>query len=315
MISFTVATYPEEPPLGRTRQGGKLFKYHWHSYNPKHKPMSDKASDGEREAAHAADDAAWLNAVMSGMSDELEAKSTTGNTGFDPNGYVPMLYNISFFHNEDKNKIKTYVNSDFGTSISQNFITWSGFGTDIIQKVTEDSIWKELTFEEYQTEMNKFLMDLEFQVGGSEDKDKIVDTITICPPEIASGFSQNFGQAVTGYLNFTDMNSSYMINKFGMEMAEKVSNTSWAEGGQVIEQSNYIMANATTTNSSGGRIPRTYGSNTQNAADTSLGRTIYRDITSLVKAYYNDRILRGFKATGGVKYNEIWDYIKRIRLI
>lgn len=311
MISFTVATYPEEPPLGRTRQGGKLFKYHWHSYNPKHKPMSDKASDGEREAAHVADDAAWLNAVMSGMSDELEAKSTTGNTGFDPNGYVPMLYNRSFFHNEDKNKIKTYVNSDFGTSISQNFITWSGFGTDIIQKVTEDSIWKELTFEEYQTEMNKFLMDLEFQVGGSEDKDKIVDTITICPPEIASGFSQNFGQAVTGYLNFTDMNSSYMINKFGMEMAEKVSNTSWAEGGQVIEQSNYIMANATTTNSSGGGIPRTYGSNTQNAADTSLGRTIYRDITSLVKAYYNDRILRGFKATGGVKYNEIWDYIKK----
>ena len=273
--------------------------------------MANVTGDGARAASHAAEDKSMLDAIMYG-DDDVYADENTDNISFDPNDYTPMLYDRKFFSKEDDNNIKTCLSGDFGLSVTQNFLSWGGFGEDIVQRVTEDSIWKELTFEEYKSEMSKFIMNLEFQVGGYEDKHKIVDTISICPPEIAAGFSQNYGQAITGLLNYTDMNTSYSINKYGMEFADKISDTSWASGGQVIEQSyDDFNSNASGSGSTGGYSNREKpkGVNVTNSAQTTLGSNITRDITKLVKEYYDDRVLRGFKATGGLKYTEIWDYV------
>lgn len=307
-LTFSISGYPEEPPLGRTRQGGKIFTKHWHPYVPELKPCANASTPAERRAIHDAEDKQMLNDIM-GWSDDVDAEETTNNAAFDPNDYTPMLYNRRVFSNEDELNISIYYCDNFGVDINQNYITWSGYGEDIIQTVTEDSIWKELTFEEYANEMNSFLMDIEIQVGGSEDKHKVIDTITTCPPEIASGFAQNFGQAITGLFNYTNLNSSHIINKFGMEFAEKNVDSSWASGGQVIEQSDNIFAN-TTSGSGQGTSARTSGVNTLNRSNTSLGGDIVVDITDLVKDYYNDRILRGFEATGGLKYEEVWNFIK-----
>ena len=279
---FNMSYQPDCPPVGRTQKGGPMHDKHWHSFTSKNFERGFGQNHEEYDRKMLADVMGW--------SDEVTEEGNSGGGGLTDELYVPLNYEGTQFIGGD-NIISKYEDKTFGFGTTQNWLEWGGFGKDIIQKVTEESIWKKYTFEEFKKIEGQYTYDVGFQIGDPTEQGSVQGTVSYMPKPIADGLINNLGQAITGMFDLSGLNSSGIFDKDGMDFAEKTINTDWAEGGQVIVQSE--------------------GSSVINNTVAALGVTNKIDITNLVKEYYNNRIDREFNATTGIPYSGIWEWIKK----
>ena len=284
IIEFTPTEFPDCPPIGRAEKGGPLHDKHWHSFTiPQFREAMGKDHDTY--------DWEILRGIM-GWSDDISADGNTGGESLGNGEYVPTNYNGLQFVNGD-NVISKYNDEDFGFGTNQSWLSWDGFGSDIIKIATEESIWKKYTFDEFKDIEDSYTYDLDVEVGDPSDENSVQDSFSVMPKPIADGLLNNEGQSIPGMFDLSGLNSSGMFDKNGIEFAEKTINTDWAEGGQVIIQE--AAKGATGSNGV-----------TANADTASLGTTYQLDITKLVKSYYDSRVSREFYAQGGFSYEQIY---------
>jgi hypothetical protein len=297
-IYYTPSYYPEAPPLGRVRAGGPLYEYHWHSFPPSAWPATLMGK------GHASYDADTMNDIMHPQvrpQSEVEASGNTYNNSSVGDGIYKSCLHSNVPYSVSNSTIAQYVDEQFGFETSQSWLTWNGFGTDLVKTKTEEAIWKKYTFQEFNDTINKFASDVDIKIGDVTKPSGIRHTITVAPPELTDGFINNAGQAITNMFDFSGINTSKVINKEGMDFAEKNSSANWATGGQVIIQSNNEVKTQSSSSAKGiDNISR---------INTCLGVEQVIDITKLVKEYYNERIKRNFTANGGISYSGLKDYI------
>lgn len=286
-IYFTPCYYPDEPPVGRTQKGGPMHDKHWHSFTANNFEMATKQNHDEYDRKMLDDVMGWSNNVI--------VNGNSGGEGLSDGGYIPTNYNGEQFVDGDS-VISKYNEESFGFGVSQGWLSWNGFGEDIVQKVTEESIWKKYTFDEFKNIENQFSLNINFEVGDPTEEGSIQDCVTVIPPGIVDGFLNNAGQAITNMFDLSGLNSSNIYDKNGLDFADKVVNNDWAEGGQIIIQEDGGVDTAV------------------NSSDSSYGKESIFDITSLVKKYYDDRVERSFKAELGTAYNEIYNYILKNKI-
>lgn len=277
---FNMTYQPDCPPVGRTQKGGPMHSRHWHSFTSN----TFEAGMGENHDEY---DRKMLADVMGWSDDVAEEGNPNGETLTDGN-YIPLNYDGEQYVGGE-GVISKYEDTTFGFGITQNWLEWKGYGEDIIQKATEESIWKKYTFEEFKTIENQYTYDVEFEIGDPTEEGSVQGTVTYMPKPIADGLINNLGQGITNMFNLSGLNSSGIFDKNGMEFAEKTVNTDWAEGGQVIIQSD--------------------GGSVLNNTVAALGVANKIDVTDLVKGLYNNRIDREFEASTGTAYSGIWDWI------
>lgn len=292
------AVFPDEPPLGRTNAGGPLHDKHWHSITPENWVGGKEAHDESDRIA--------IDAIMYG--DSVDEQGASQGNDFSEGEYWPVLYESEMFAGGNK-VISQYVEKHFGWKTIQDFLEWKGFGEDLIQKYTEEEIWKKYTFQEFNDLVDGYTYDIGIEIGDPSEKNSVQDTITVIPKEVADGLINNEGQAIPGMFNLAGLNTSLVYNKWGMPNAEKKYNSDWAEGGQVVIQSS-VKTHAD-DGGSGGSDGMNSGADTLNGKYAGEGKTYSWDATEYVKGYYNDRVARAFEAQGGIAYSEIWDYVKK----
>lgn len=280
ILSFGMSYQPDCPPVGRTSKGGPMHDKHWHSFTS----YTFENGMGQKHADY---DKKMLDDVM-GWSDDVVESGLSGGSSLSDGSYIPINYNGMQYTGGD-NVISQYSDDTFGFGITQSWLEWGGFGEDIVQKVTEESIWKKYTFEEFKNIENQYIYDVDFEIGNPTEPESVRGTVSYMPKSISDGLINNIGQGITNMFNFSGLNNSGLFNKDGMDIAEKSINSDWAEGGQIIIQDD-----------SGTVINRDV---------SALGASQEIDVTSLVKKYYNERISRDFIAKAGLAYNEIWGYI------
>lgn len=284
IITFTPMEFPDCPPIGRTQKGGPIHKNHWHSFTGANfeKAMGQNHGDYDKQ---------MLDSVM-GWSDDVDSEGNSGGENLDDGNYIPTNYEGEQFVGGDK-VLSQYVDTKFGFGMSQSWLSWGGYGEDLVQTVTEESIWKNYTFNEFKNLENKYTYDLNVKIGFETDEDFIEDHFTVIPKAIADGLLNNEGQAIPNMFNLSGLNSSGYYNRNGLEFAEKKINTDWAEGGQVIVQETFSP-----------------GDTTYNVTmSQSLGTPIEKDITKMVQRLYDTRIAREFYAYGGTAYSGIYNEI------
>jgi hypothetical protein len=288
ILSFGMSYQPDCPPVGRTSKGGPMHDKHWHSFT------SYTFEDGMGQK-HEDYDNKMLADVM-GWSDDVVENGLPGGSSLSDGRYVPINYNGSQYIGGD-NVISQYNDNTFGFGITQSWLEWGGFGEDIVQKVTEESIWKKYTFEEFKNIENQYIYDVGFEVGNPTEPESIRGTVSYMPKSISDGLINNIGQGITNMFNFSGLNNSGLFNKDGMGIAEKTINSDWAEGGQIIIQGD--------------------DDTVINRKVSALGASQEIDVTSLVKKYYNERVDRDFIIKTGVAYDEIWKYIdnKKVKYV
>lgn len=301
VVKFTPVDFPEEPPLGRVVQGGPKYDCHWHSFLPDEWPDTKK---GESKKIHDARDAEILNSVMHGEGLNQAGIVPSGDYNLNTVDYWSVLYDDTMWK-EDEKVITSYSETSFGFDISQGFLSWGGFNTDIVQELTEDEIWKEFTFEEFNNLMAKKTISVRMQFGNETIGTSSYE-FSVMPKEIADGFANNGGQAITNAFDYSGLNTSLVYSKYGMKNAEKTYDSSWAEGGKVIVQGE-VGAQASGNPASGGNSNKESGSALLSGANTKLGIEIQYSsdaLLNMVKKLYDTRIGRAFKAFGGKTYNE-----------
>lgn len=282
---FNMSYQPDCPPVGRTQKGGPMHDRHWHSFT------SETFKEGMGED-HQKYDNKMLASVM-GWSDDVNEEGHSGGDGLTDGNYIPLNYNGEQYVGGEE-IISKYNDETFGFGITQNWLEWAGFGEDIIQKATEESIWKKYTFDEFKNIENQYTYDVEFEIGDPTEDGSVQGTVSYMPKPIADGLINNIGQGITNMFNLSGLNSSGIFDKDGMDLAEKTVNTDWAEGGQIIIQSDEDSNADTVLNNS----------------VAALGVSNKIDVTKLVRKLYNKRIDRDFNVATGTAYSGIWDWIK-----
>lgn len=282
-LSVTLSWQPDCPPVGRTQKGGPMHDNHWHSF-------TSANFEDAMGVNHNDYDNKMLSEVM-GWSEDLSVNGNSYDGKLSDGNYVPINYKGEQFVGGD-DTISQYVDNDFGFNTSQNWIEWDGYGTDIVQTVTEESIWKKYTFDEFKEIENRYTYDVEYEVGDPTEEGSVKTSASYIPKQIADGLINNIGQGITNMFNLTGLNSSGIFNKNGMDIAEKKYDTEWATGGQIIVQEDDV-------------------SNTVlNRTAAALGKTLEIEVTDKIKYLYNNRISRDFSASLGLSYGSIWNWVK-----
>lgn len=290
IMEFTPVEFPDCPPIGRANKGEPIHDKHWHSFTSLQfgKVMGKNHKDYDWEI---------LKGIM-GWSDNPEGEGKPGGEELRDGEYIPTNYSGMQFVGGD-GVISQYVDDNFGFDINQSWLSWNGFGEDIVQTSTEESIWKEYTFEEFKNLEDSYTYTVDVEVGDPSEEGSVQDSFSVMPTAIADGLLNNEGQAIPNMFNMSGLNSSGMYDKNGVDFAEKTINMDWAEGGQVIAQA------ASGSGGGGVRNPEVR----VDANTASLGKTRQIDITGIVKSCYNTRVARDFEARGGLSYGGIYDYI------
>lgn len=303
---ITPVDEPSKPPIGVVFSGRNI-EFHYHPFRTLHESAGlaahyDAASD-EKEQAVSPE---WID-DYDGYAD----------VQWDSEAYKPYMHNYtSDTYAGTMQYIKSYWDGMFGFDNPRKTwagtLKWNGIGTDLVQAYTEEQLWKTKTFSDFQQDVRKDLMKCKF-VAGEEGLDGVGYHFSMFSRRFLDNYVNNEIQPIPGYFDLSGMNDRLMYPKTGPVYDEKVSDTSWAEGGQVIIQSadGSIQARGITGLTSGSVTWDSGG--TGNGSAGWVPRVL--DITSLVQTRYNQRIDRGYVASGGMAYTAIHDYIYNRRMV
>jgi hypothetical protein len=183
----------------------------------------------------------------------------------------------------------------FDFNAQHYFDTWE-FGQDLVQTKTEHEIWKDYTYDDFESLRSRYHVNWEAAVDTTD---------LIVSGEYYGSYFRNYinpkeQQPIPGFMNFTDYDTSDRFSKF-VQAEEKVLDNSWATGAQVVVQEGNAGSTANTTDDSGVIADPTGGNGTQQAG--SAPKVI--DITGKMQALYNDRIDRYFTVKLGAKYADL----------
>lgn len=199
-----------------------------------------------------------------------------------------------YWRDEDKARVydpnvsmigMSFYDESFGYRFGQPILaTWT-WGTDIVQNMTEYAVWKEMTYSDYQSVTDL----LSVKTMAAVDTSESVLTFDY----FSKGFRNNVftrqQQAIPGWINYTNFDTSGRFDK-NIQIETQVTDTSWANGPQVIVQSS----------GPGGGGGQDQGGNVERVLN----------ITKTVKRLYNDRVPRFYNAKLGLAYASFYDKVR-----
>ena len=263
---------PSMPPLGRVWDGRNL-KFHYHAYTTDHESNTNHDS-------------------YSMYSDDNDVTMCLGES-HTYDYFVPYLYDMNsvFYQNTDDNISQYFASYRSGTS--KEYITWDGYGKDIVQHFTEEEIWKNYTFEEFEERVKRDKTEIVFTCGDMHNGG-IASEFTMYSNRLLDNVFNNECQSIPGYFDFSGLNNTKYYPRSGPVIAKKETNTLWAGGGQVIMQSDDPVnedgkdwGSGGHGNANGGHVPRMF------------------DITDVIKKKYNARIDRAYKLSTGNTFESL----------
>lgn len=213
--------------------------------------------------------------------------------------YQPFIFGGSTALYDDHIKIigMKYEDKQRGFGVTQSWIKPWNWGEDLFLLVTENQIWKELTYSQYSMLKDRYHVNWRASVNRNE---------SVLTGEYYAGYfrSQIWAkqhQAIPGWLNFGGYDSSGRFSR-NINEEEKTFDADWANGPQVILQADQPTGGASA--SGGGNIVGGGGGSQQAGSVNKV-----MDITSMVKRLYNDRVPRFYKAVLGARFNDLFDLV------
>ena len=286
------ATEPSKPPIGVVWSGGKRNR-HYHPFMTDHEDIwlhgtFDLTKDSKTKPK-------WIDGYDSEYAD--------GAGGSE--GYHPYTSARSSMFDDIMGTIAHHHDSSFGfngpTQEWASALEWDGLGQDMVQKYTEDQLWKDFTFQEFSDKIDRDKMKLTFKCGDL-DVDGVGYDFTMFSQRLLSLYLNNWVQPITNFQDLSGMNGKMWYQRTGPVVEEKVSDTSWAEGGEVIVQSGDGFKLKTSSTSS--TSPSSYSSGGSGNNNGGWATRVL-DITDVVKERYDKRIPRAFTTSAGISYDEL----------
>lgn len=271
IVTSTPVSLPSAPAVGKV-WSGVCFNQHYEAFpnNPN-------------------EDASWQTITDSDID--------TRSIGFTQEPYVSYMYDKKFPFYETA-PVLQFTESSFGFNFDQNgFLTWGGYGTDIVQNKTEAESWKVQTYEQMNDKLNEFTMNGQFITGESSSDRGVLEDFSIMPPVMTNEYLNNKNQYIPNYFNFNGMNDMLIYDKDGPEMEIKVYDTSWAyDDHQAIRQKKQAKPESFDIQTDNGPL---------SSGSSKFGQPYAQDITEFFKKIYNKRNSRAFKVSTGMKYEDI----------
>jgi len=216
-----------------------------------------------------------------------------GSKGFEPNGYFCWF-------NDDRQTVyepgvkllgMRFYDTSYGFGFSQPFFGAWTWGQDIQQLLTEHQIWKDVPQDVYTATLDRYSAQARASVN------TIGNIVTF--PYIATPFRRQVWareqQAIPNWINYSTYDTSgWMPRK--IEMEETYEDTGWANGPQVIVQSE--------------------GEGSATVADPGINNAgnVARvlDVTQTLNRIYKDRVSRFFVVQTGAAWDEINDRVAAV---
>jgi hypothetical protein len=297
---------PEKPPIGITWSGRILF-HHYHAFRTDHEDAG--------YAGH------WEGYELESDDENVEVESQPINpiyakSGFDD--YVSYIWDRPDEWNSIMEFTRGYHDVQFGTDSYEkswsNYLSWEGTGNPLIQNLTEEQLWKNYTYEGFKDIIQRDTMKCRF-IAGNEAENTFYDFYMFSRRLLGQIFNQET-QPISGMFDLTGMNDTLFYPRTGPIFEPKISNTSWANGGQIIIQgdNSFDLQNSSPL----GGLDETSG-NTSNWSSGGMGvlnagwQQRVLDITEVVKKRYNERLARAFRPQLGISYESVHDTVKQIR--
>ncbi len=190
----------------------------------------------------------------------------------------------------------TYALNWHGESDPWGYLEWDGYGTDFIQKQTDNRMWKNTTTEDMESETKRQTLHLSFGASNGkteikheydmlENQDQLLDQL----------------QDIPGYFSY----GNGYVDDF--KITKPVYDTNWSTSGQVIIQSDKSYPSVKPSEIKFlAQSPSVGTGDTQGNTGLAPKDQII-DITGLVKTEYNDRVSRTFTARAGKTLQELFE--------
>ena len=269
---------PSKAPIGETWNGIHQ-KRHYHAYLTDHEWNTNHES-------------------FTMYSDDIDFTSVHADH------YASAIYNIeNVFYKDDSDIIKTRLENNYGLLYIypwEHILQWNGFGTDIIQHATEDELWKNTDFDRFKQLVDQDKTDIVVTVGKPSDNTR--HEFTMYSERLLKTVFNQKCQPIHDMFDFGGMNSTGFYSVNGPVVADKTTNTNWADDGQVIMQSD----GGATGSWGGSGATGSWDDGGHGDANGGLRPRVI-DITEVVKNRYNERLDRAYKASTCNSYDELYD--------
>ena len=195
-----------------------------------------------------------------------------------------------------------FDNGWWGSNDPWGYISWAGYGNQIVQNMTDDRIWRTYTVAELQAITSARLADCTVYCSDGVDETNYdfktwsYDALNVYLPDQM--------QNIPGYLPFRGINTMMMYQS-KLNIQEPEYNDTWQHSGQILYQSSKSTAKPIARESvflNDATETSAYFNSTQSDQAGLVPKVL--DITTLVQKHYNARVSRNYTATAGMSFTD-----------
>lgn len=184
----------------------------------------------------------------------------------------------------------SFYDESRGFEFTQPFLDQWVWGEDLRQLKPENRIWKEMSFSDYQRAISTYTARVVARVNDIG----AVQSFTYIAQPFRSKIHARQHQGIPGWLDYTNYDNSGRFPK-KIEIADRVVDTQWANGPQVIVQSESTSASSNWGGGGSGQAG-------------NVARVL--DVTNVLKTIYNKRVDRYYAVTLGQAYADLFDFMR-----